>query len=68
MAEAKRGLAEGMCVVIGLQSTGEAAADALGMNPGDVLPGVKSVNGVDTRCVKEGGRNGGMHVCGDCQV
>lgn len=25
---------------IGLQSTGEAAADALGLNPGDVLPGV----------------------------
>lgn len=32
---------------IGLQSTGEAAADALGLNPGDVLPGVNGVNSVD---------------------
>lgn len=34
--EAKKALAEGYAVVIGLQSTGEASADALGLQPGDV--------------------------------
>ena len=34
VAEARRALEEGHCVVIGLQSTGEAAADALGLEPG----------------------------------
>lgn len=33
--EVKSALAEGNCVVIGLQSTGEAAADALNLVPGD---------------------------------
>ncbi|KAF6265497.1 hypothetical protein COO60DRAFT_1623874 [Scenedesmus sp. NREL 46B-D3] len=41
MAEAKAALASGMCVVIGLQSTGEAAADAMGLEPGP-LPGFVS--------------------------
>ena len=34
--EAQRALAEGCSIVIGLQSTGEAAADALGLEPGQV--------------------------------
>ena len=34
VAEAKRALAEGQAVVIGLQATGEAAADALNLEPG----------------------------------
>ncbi|WIA22798.1 hypothetical protein OEZ86_009751 [Tetradesmus obliquus] len=41
IAEAKAALASGMCVVIGLQSTGEAAADAMGLEPGP-LPGFVS--------------------------
>ncbi|KAF8066309.1 strawberry notch-like protein [Scenedesmus sp. PABB004] len=41
IAEAKAALAAGMSVVIGLQSTGEAAADALGLEPGPV-PGFVS--------------------------
>lgn len=32
--EARRALEEGCAVVIGLQSTGEAAADSLGLEPG----------------------------------
>ncbi len=32
--QAKAALEAGQCVVIGLQSTGEAAADALGLKPG----------------------------------
>ena len=36
VAEAKQALAAGMAVVIGLQTTGEAAADALGLEPGAV--------------------------------
>lgn len=39
--QAKAALASGMCVVIGLQSTGEAAADAMGLEPGP-LPGFVS--------------------------
>ena len=35
--EARRALEEGCAVVIGLQSTGEAAADSLGLEPGQVL-------------------------------
>ena len=34
VAEAKRALSEGQSVVIGLQATGEAAADALSLEPG----------------------------------
>lgn len=34
VAEAKRALSEGQAVVIGLQATGEAAADALNLEPG----------------------------------
>lgn len=34
VAEAREALAAGQCVVIGLQSTGEAAADAVGLEPG----------------------------------
>ena len=34
VAEAKRALADGQAVVIGLQATGEAAADALSLEPG----------------------------------
>ncbi len=41
VAEAKAALQQGMCVVIGLQSTGEAAADAIGLEPGPV-PGFVS--------------------------
>jgi hypothetical protein len=33
--EAKRALEAGHCVVVGLQSTGESAADALNLRPGD---------------------------------
>ena len=33
--EARKALAAGFAVVIGLQSTGEAAVDALNMQPGD---------------------------------
>lgn len=33
--EAKRALASGQAVVIGLQATGEAAADALALEPGE---------------------------------
>ena len=32
--EAAQALTQGHCVVIGLQSTGEAAAEALGLEPG----------------------------------
>ena len=32
--EAQRALSDGCAVVIGLQTTGEAAADALGLQPG----------------------------------
>ena len=32
--EARRALEEGCAVVIGLQSTGEAAADSMGLEPG----------------------------------
>lgn len=39
--QAKAALASGMSVVIGLQSTGEAAADAMGVEPGP-LPGFVS--------------------------
>ena len=42
IAEAKKALESGQCVVIGLQSTGEAAADALNLTPGEVLPGLVS--------------------------
>ena len=38
--EAKRALAEGCAVVIGLQTTGEAAADALGLAPGQACGSV----------------------------
>lgn len=41
VAEAQAALSQGMCVVIGLQSTGEAAADAIGLEPGPV-PGFVS--------------------------
>lgn len=41
VAEARAALQQGMCVVIGLQSTGEAAADAIGLEPGPV-PGYVS--------------------------
>ena len=34
--EAQRALADGCAVVIGLQTTGEAAADALGLQPGQL--------------------------------
>ena len=34
--EARRALADGSSVVIGLQTTGEAAADALGLQPGQM--------------------------------
>ncbi|KAG1681531.1 hypothetical protein FOA52_014037 [Chlamydomonas sp. UWO 241] len=40
--EAKSALEAGACVVIGLQSTGEAASDALLLKPGDSLPGFVS--------------------------
>jgi hypothetical protein len=40
-SQAKAALSNGMCVVIGLQSTGEAAADAMGLEPGP-LPGFVS--------------------------
>jgi hypothetical protein len=33
--EAQKALAEGFAVVVGLQSTGEASADALGLQPGE---------------------------------
>jgi hypothetical protein len=35
-AQAKAALLAGQCVVIGLQSTGEAAADAAGLEPGPI--------------------------------
>ncbi|GAX84898.1 hypothetical protein CEUSTIGMA_g12319.t1 [Chlamydomonas eustigma] len=38
VSEAKEALAKGQSVVIGLQSTGEAAADAMNLSPGEVLP------------------------------
>ncbi len=38
--EAKKALAEGCAVVIGLQTTGEAAADAMGLEPGQVFPDI----------------------------
>eukprot|EP00775_Hariotina_reticulata_P007699 gene7699-7898_t len=42
IAEARAGLASGMCVVIGLQSTGEAAADAINLNPDSDVHGFVS--------------------------
>ncbi|EFJ50138.1 hypothetical protein VOLCADRAFT_58526, partial [Volvox carteri f. nagariensis] len=41
VSEAREALAAGQCVVIGLQSTGESAADAVGLEPGPV-PGFVS--------------------------
>ncbi|KAG2500714.1 hypothetical protein HYH03_001479 [Edaphochlamys debaryana] len=41
IAEAREALSSGQCVVIGLQTTGEAAADAVGLEPGPV-PGFVS--------------------------
>ncbi|GIL61313.1 hypothetical protein Vafri_15702 [Volvox africanus] len=41
VSEAREALAAGQCVVIGLQTTGEAAADAVGLEPGPV-PGFVS--------------------------
>lgn len=38
VSEARAALSSGQCVVIGLQSTGEAAADALSLTAGEVLP------------------------------
>jgi hypothetical protein len=42
VARARTALAEGRCVVIGLQSTGEAATAALGARPGDAVGWVSS--------------------------
>lgn len=43
VAEARAALAAGQSVVIGLQSTGEHALDALNFAPGDTVPLVSSV-------------------------
>lgn len=42
MQLAEAALAAGHCVVVGLQSTGEAASDATGLQPGAALPGFLS--------------------------
>lgn len=38
----RQALAAGHCVVIGMQTTGEASADASGLSPGTALPGFLS--------------------------
>ena len=61
--EAKRALAAGQAVVIGLQATGEAAADALALVPGEPCGWISVTREVllrfvtlhfPTRCESEG--------------
>ena len=49
--EAKAALAAGHAVVIGLQSTGEAAADALGLEPGQACGFVSTTREMLSRFV-----------------
>ena len=50
--EAKKALAEGCAVVIGLQTTGEAAADALGLEPGQACGSVSTTREMLSRFVQ----------------
>lgn len=52
MPEAKQALADGCAVVIGLQSTGEAAADALGLEPGQSCGAVSTTREMLSRFVQ----------------
>lgn len=49
VAEAQAALAAGHAVVIGLQATGEAAADALGLEPGQQCGFVSTTRELLTR-------------------
>jgi hypothetical protein len=52
VAEAKKALEEGCSVVIGLQTTGEAAADAMGIQPGDTCGFVSTARELLSRFTK----------------
>ena len=49
--EARKALAEGCAVVIGLQTTGEAAADAMGLEPGQACGWVSTTREILRRFV-----------------
>jgi hypothetical protein len=51
VAETRAALAAGQCVVIGLQSTGEAAADALNLRPGDACGFVSVAREIITQLI-----------------
>ncbi len=53
VAEAREALAADECVVIGLQSTGEAAADAVGLEPGPVAGFVSPTKEMLLRFVRQ---------------
>lgn len=50
--EAKKALSDGCAVVIGLQTTGEAAADALGLEPGQACGWVSTTREMLRRFVE----------------
>lgn len=50
--EAKQALAEGCAVVIGLQTTGEAAADAMGLEPGQACGWVSTTREMLSRFIQ----------------
>lgn len=50
---AKEALAQGSCVVVGLQSTGEAAAAALNLNPGDACGFVSTTQEIMLRFLED---------------
>lgn len=68
VGEAQAALAAGQCVVVGLQSTGEAAADAVGLGasgPGPVDGWVSPCKELLIRCGgSPPGRGGGLSVNG----
>lgn len=49
--EAQKALAQGCAVVIGLQTTGEAAADAMGLEPGQACGWVSTTREILRRFV-----------------
>jgi len=74
VAEAKRALADGQAVVIGLQATGEAAADALNLEPGQNCGWVSVTREMLQRFVAQhfptryhSDGKGGAHCCLDPQ-
>ena len=52
VAEARAALDAGQCVVIGLQSTGEAAVDAAGLEPGPCSGFVSTTKEMLLRCAR----------------